>query len=266
MADLEGPLPDGMRSWNLLRFFQFEERICVNDECTCVIASGIPSLRPVVIPEAVGGWTSLRHLKLHGNLMHGSVPDSVQSWSSLRSFTIGDGGMSCIQAVETCMTGVLPDSIGSWKALLRLQMQKPGSLKGSIPEGAGHLALLESFALAYGPIGPRLYLEGSFPRGMQSWTHLRHFKLVSETFDGGFPDCIDSWTELETLYIHVVVPVSPKGTIPFAVSRISLLTTFVVLGSMLAGCLPDGPQLGGTSPNGAPNPMTLCKCNTRCEF
>lgn len=166
----------------------FLRRLCI---CRCAIRGSIP--------VEIGDLVQLEELQLFGNLMTGSIPDSVRNLTNLRLLSLGEytGGNNflpaplpaCIGALHSLealfiancnLTGPIPSWIGGLSELRQLDLQR-NNLTGTLPDSIGQLN-----NLLYLNVKDNLELGGELPVDVLSTlTKLNRLSLVHCAFING---------------------------------------------------------------------------------
>lgn len=187
------------------------------------------------IPTTIGSLTSLTILYLNDNKFTGTVPTQLGSLTNLTDLWFRNN----------LLTGTLPTQLGS---LVNLKVFRIGGtslatanqFSGGIPSTFSGLINLETFDVAYSPIG------GNFPTWLPSLTKLKELYLNNCRLGGTLPDNVNYPPNLSYFLVQENGPLqsgSLGGAIPVSISKLKSLNTLNLSKCAFTGSIPS--QLGG---------------------
>ncbi|CUG93760.1 GP46-like surface antigen, putative [Bodo saltans] len=175
---------------------------------SCANGSGVTQLElgannlSGTLPDSLGSLTSLRSFFLSDNIISGTLPETLASLTNLRN----------LQANMNALTGPLPSSWGSLTVLLTLLLNG-NHLTGTLPSKWSTMISLQTLALH------NTNITGALPSEWSSMTGLFLLRLNSNSISGTLPD---SWNNLSRLTairaemnrIHGTLPAAWGGGMP----------------------------------------------------
>jgi Leucine-rich repeat (LRR) protein len=207
------------------------------------------------IPAIIDDLPNLEFLNLRGNILSGSLPDSLGNLSSLLELDLGYGGGSIIGPIPStlgnltslqlldlsaqALTGSIPTSILGLSNLSHLSLAY-NNLSGGIPPAISGLGSLEVLDLASNPLG------GSLPAELGALSSLTMLNLPSLGLVGSIPQVLGSLPNLEVLVLRSN---ELDGGIPPELGNLPSLSVLNLLGNQLTGEIP--PELGGLATLGS---------------
>ncbi|PRP77643.1 putative LRR receptor-like serine/threonine-protein kinase [Planoprotostelium fungivorum] len=143
------------------------------------------NLNGKIIDDIGSLGTLVTSISLDGNVISGSLPNSLCDLTSLFHFS----------ASSTGLTGSIPTCIDNMKALGELFLDS-NSLSGSIPSGIGSLSSLQAFTAMSNQ------LTGGIPTSMQGLTNLTKLMLTGNRLSGSLPSIFSTLTSLSILHLN----------------------------------------------------------------
>ena len=137
-----------------------------------------------VIPESLGGLTSLEYLYLHDNALTGQIPQSIGNLVNLRTLWLDENQLS----------GSLPASLGDLDALERLDLSD-NAFASNLPTELFALSSITNLNLS------RSGFTGSIPSSIGQATTLEYLYLHDNALTGQIPQSIGNLVNLRTLWL-----------------------------------------------------------------
>jgi kinase len=188
-----------------------------------------------VVPDAIGGLTSLTVLDLRNTSLSGGFPASLYNCTALTHVDLSAnglggalptdidrlGGASLVHLAldHNNFTGEIPAAVSKLKNLTYLALNE-NMLTGTVPPALGELTGLETLKLETNSFGPGALpdsfrnltklrtvwlascnLAGEFPRYFAEMPDLEHLDLSTNAFTGSIPPGIWSLQKLQYLYL-----------------------------------------------------------------
>jgi len=172
------------------------------------------------IPHGVGYLDSIRELKLHDNLIDGTLPDTLGGLSYLRHFSLDNNALS----------GTCPHAIGHMPRLKHLSAVN-NKLSGSLPESIGSLGDVAEIRLMHNR------LQGPLPTSLGDLSLLEHLDISNNHLTGALPSEIGRMSSLRELRLNDNVP-GLDSFIPNQLGDAPALNTLLLASNSLRGIVP----------------------------
>ncbi len=198
---------------------------------------------PIPTPTPPKAPTALERLRLSGNKLTGTIPESLCSAPDLETLSLGNNQLSgsipkCLEDLSKLsylelrrnqLSGSIPSELGKLTKLRGLALEH-NRLTGGIPSEIGDMSALESLDLA------RNQLTGSIPPKLGSLSKLQTLKLDHNNLTGTIPKKLGELAELRFL---LLVGNQLSGTIPVELGTLRNLTWLHLSNNQLSGSIPN---------------------------
>jgi Leucine-rich repeat (LRR) protein len=201
------------------------------------------------IPSSLGKLPNLSKLNLENNKLEAT---DQQSWQFLNALT-NCSALELFSVHGNMLQGTLPDSVGNLSSILNILLFGSNRLSGLVPSSIGNLRNLTELGLEFndfsgsidGWVGKLVNLVGLFlngnslngkiPSSMGNLTELSLLHLEYNQFNGQIPSSLGSLPQLSELYLSHN---NLQGRIPNGVFTVATLVECVLSHNNLEGEIP----------------------------
>eukprot|EP00980_Cylindrotheca_fusiformis_P017423 scaffold5418_cov107-Cylindrotheca_fusiformis.AAC.4 len=231
--------------WSIEEFCPPEKDFCLPMGAVCDDDGFVSAAHPSGLDKATGEipaelflLSSLEHLLLDGNSLHGPIPTELFQLPKLEllflsgnklsgSIPIAVGLAANLRSLDldnNLITGTLDNVVNPRLKNLYLS---GNLLEGNIPQDIGTMTLLETLVVNYNE------LSGSIPREIGLAANLRNLGLNGNDITGTLDNVVNPVLESLSLSSNFL-----EGTIPQDIGTMTMLETLVLFDNQLSGSIP----------------------------
>lgn len=170
------------------------------------------------VPPDIGNMTSLRHLDLHDNVLHGELPD-----------TLGELHLDYLRVGSNNLQGAIPASLGLQVNMTYLRLSS-NNFSGPIPPELANVTALTFCYLENNA------LSGAIPAELGNVQPLQRLLLSNNSLSGAIPDALQDLQRLEFLLMN---DNQLSGLLPVHLGNMVSLKHLYAYNNNLTGDIPE---------------------------